>query len=391
MTTQPEIVLYRRVRKSPYFHAAARHGVAAYSVTNAQYHPRRYRDPFEEYEALVNDVTLWDVGSERQVEITGPDALAFVDMLTFRDFTTCEVGQCKYALITLPDGGILSDPIVLRLAEDHFWLSTAETPLLSWCQALAYWSEMDVQVRKADVGPVQVQGPKSLDVMVDLFGESLRELKRYWLTRKELDGMSVVISRTGFTNELGYEIYLEDASKNADRFWQKVWEAGQPYGMQVTGPIHVRRIEAGILSYDADMNTDTNPFEVAHAYPWPSEVDKAAFYMGKEALQRIRDAGVERKLVGVKIDGASLGAYIDGSMPEPFPVVRDGREVGQVTSACYSPQVGTNVGLAMLPTELTAVDTPIEVETPYGRRNATVAQVPFVESRASTAQAQVAE
>lgn len=383
MAIQPEIVLYPRVRKSPYFHAAARHGVAAYSVTNRQYHPRRYGDPFEEYQALVNDVTLWDVGAERQVEITGPDSLAFVDMLTFRDFTTCEVGQCKYALITLPDGGILSDPIVLRLAEDRFWLSTAESPLLSWCQALAYWTKMDVQVREADVGPVQVQGPRSLEVMVDLFGESMRDLKRYWLTSRELEGMSVVISRTGFTNELGYEIYLENASEHADRLWETVWQAGQRYGMRVTGPVHVRRIEAGILSYDADMGTHTNPFEVAHTYPWLADVDKPAFYMGKDALQRIRDAGVEQKLVGVRIEGASLGAYIDGSMPEPFPVIHEGREVGEVTSACYSPQLETDIGLAMLPVALTEVDTPIEISTPYGHRSAAVTPVPFVPSRAS--------
>lgn len=383
MAIQPEIVLYPRVRKSPYFHAAARHGVAAYSVTNRQYHPRRYGDPFEEYQALVNDVTLWDVGAERQVEITGPDSLAFVDMLTFRDFTTCEVGQCKYALITLPDGGILSDPIVLRLAEDRFWLSTAESPLLSWCQALAYWTKMDVQVKEADVGPVQVQGPRSLEVMVDLFGESMRDLKRYWLTSRELEGMSVVISRTGFTNELGYEIYLENASDHADHLWETVWQAGQRYGMRVTGPVHVRRIEAGILSYDADMGTHTNPFEVAHTYPWLADVDKPAFYMGKDALQRIRDAGVEQKLVGVRIEGASLGAYIDGSMPEPFPVIHEGREVGEVTSACYSPQLETNIGLAMLPVALTEIDTPIEISTPYGHRSAAVTPVPFVPSRAS--------
>ena len=383
MAIQPEIVLYPRVRKSPYFHAAARHGVAAYSVTNRQYHPRRYGDPFEEYQALVNDVTLWDVGAERQVEITGPDSLAFVDMLTFRDFTTCEVGQCKYALITLPDGGVLSDPIVLRLAEDRFWLSTAEAPLLSWCQALAYWTKMDVQVREADVGPVQVQGPRSLEVMVDLFGESMRDLKRYWLTSRELEGMSVVISRTGFTNELGYEIYLENASEHADRLWETVWQAGQRYGMRVTGPVHVRRIEAGILSYDADMGTHTNPFEVAHTYPWLADVDKPAFYMGKDALQRIRNAGVEQKLVGVRIEGASLGAYIDGSMPEPFPVIHEGREVGEVTSACYSPQLETNIGLAMLPVALTEIDTPIEISTPYGHRSAAVTPVPFVPSRAS--------
>src|SRR5699024_6136632 len=157
MTIQPEIVVYPRVRKSPYFHAAARHGVAAYSVTNRQYHPRRYGDPFGEYQALVNDVTLWDVGAGRQAESAGPGALACVRRLAFRGSPPCETGQCQSARGPWPDGGLLSVPIVLRLDEDRCWLSTAASPLLSWRQAQAYGSKMDVQVKEAGVGPVQVQ------------------------------------------------------------------------------------------------------------------------------------------------------------------------------------------------------------------------------------------
>ncbi|WP_211236517.1 glycine cleavage T C-terminal barrel domain-containing protein [Arthrobacter castelli] len=378
MNPQPEILLYTRLRKSPYFYASGRHGVVAYSVCNHQYHPRRYGDPFEEYWALVNDVTLWDVGAERQVEITGPDAFTFTNMLTLRDLNQCAVGQCMYALITTADGGILSDPILLRLEENRFWLSTAERTLLAWCLASAHWSGLDVQVSEADVGPVQIQGRYALEVMIDLFGESIRDLRRYRLTRHDLDSMSVVVSRTGFTNEPGYEIYLENARRDADRLWETVLEAGKPHGMRVTGPVHISRIETGILSYDADMSLDTNPYEVAGDYPWLAEVDQPASFIGQPALQKIRARGVDRKVVGVEISGEPLGAYIDGSMPDVFPVVGNGAWAGQVSSACYSPRLEKNIGYAMVPIESADIGTGFGIETPHGTETATVAKRPFL-------------
>lgn len=379
MNWRPEILLYTRLRKSPYFHASGRHGVEAYSVVNHQYHPRRYGDPVDEYWALVNDVTLWDVGAERQVEITGPDAFELTNMLTLRDLSDLEVDQCKYTLITTQDGDIISDPILLRVEEQRFWFSTAESTLLVWALACAHWSGLDVQVKEADVGPVQVQGNKALAVMVDLFGESIRDIRRYWSKRYELDGMNVVVSRTGFTNEDGYEIYLEEASQHADRLWETVWQAGQPHGLQVTGPVHISRIEAGILSYDADMSLDTNPFEVAFHYPWLSrEIDQETPFIGQPALQQIRDWGVERKLVGVEIDGEPLGSYIDGSMPETFPVHHDAEEVGFVSSACYSPRLEKNIGFAMVPVRLSDNGTTLQIETRHGTESATVVDKPFL-------------
>lgn len=226
MNWHPEILLYTRLRKSPYFHASGRHGVEAYSVVNHQYHPRRYGDPIKEYWTLVNDVTLWDVGAERQVEITGPDAWEFSNMLTMRDLSDLKVDQGKYALITKADGGIISDPVLLRVDDQRFWFSTAESTLLVWAYACAHWSGMDVHVQEADISPVQVQGQKALDVMVDLFDDSIKDMRRYWSKRYELDGMDVVVSRTGFTNVAGYEIYLENAKRDADKLWETVYEAG---------------------------------------------------------------------------------------------------------------------------------------------------------------------
>jgi len=379
MKRQPEMLMYTRIRKSPYFHAAGRHGVEAYSVVNHQYHPRRYGDPVEEYWALVNDVTLWDVGAERQVEISGPDAFELTNMLTLRDLSNLEVNQCKYALITTQDGGILSDPILLRVGEQRFWFSTAEATLLAWALATAHWTGLDVEVKEADVGPVQVQGNKATEVMVDLFGESIRDMRHYWSKRYELDGMDVVVSRTGFTNVGGFEIYLEEASKYADQLWQTVLQAGQPYRMRVTGPVHINRMEAGILSYDADMTLDTNPFEVAFHYPWLNrEIDQETPFIGQPALQKIRDEGVDRKLVGVEIEGESLGSYNDGSMPEAFPVHHDNQRVGFVSSACYSPRLEKNIGFAMVPVGLSANGTTLQVETPHGAESATVVDKPFL-------------
>jgi glycine cleavage system aminomethyltransferase T len=377
----PRILLYSRIRKSPFFSASRRHGVAMYSVYNHMYHPRHYGDPVEEYWQLLNGVTLWDVGVERQVEITGPDAFAFTNMLVARDLAKCEVGQCKYVFVTASDGGIINDPVLLRLGEDHFWLSLADSDVLLWALGVAHGSGLDVTIREADVGPVQVQGPKSKDVMVDLFGDDVLEVPYYFLRRYELDGVPVLVSRTGYTAELGYEIYLFEASRHGERLWDAVLEAGRPHGLAVIGPSHIRRIEGGILAYGADMWLDTNPYEVGMGYDWMVDLEQKADFIGKHALARIKQEGVRRKLAGVEIGGASLGAYNDGSMIDVFPVTRGGEPVGRVTSACHSPRLGKNIGYAMVPVELAELGTELEVEVDGDRRDAVVVEMPFIDPK----------
>ena len=380
----PEVLFYTRIRKSPFFYASRRHGVAMYSVYNHTYHPRHYGDPVQEYWQLLNGVTLWDVGVEKQVEITGPDAFQFTNMLVPRDLTQCAVGQCKYVFITAEDGGIVNDPVLLRLGDNHFWLSLADSDVLLWARALAYNSGFDVEVREADVGPVQVQGPRSKDVMVDLFGEKVLEIPYYFLAEYDLDGMDVVVSRTGYTAELGYEIYLRDASRQGMRLWDTVLEAGKPHDLAVIGPSHIRRIEGGILAYGADMWLDTNPFEVGIGYDWMVDLDQEADFVGKEALRRIKERGVSRKLVGVEIGGEPLGAYNDGSMIDFFPVRHHGEVVGKVTSACHSPRLGRNIGYAMLPIGLTELGITLEVETPTELVRAVVVEKPFIDPKKET-------
>ncbi|MGH3321035.1 MAG: glycine cleavage T C-terminal barrel domain-containing protein [Streptosporangiaceae bacterium] len=380
----PDILLYTRLRKSPYFYASRRHGVTRYSVYNHTYHPRHYGDPIEEYWHLVEGVTLWDVGVERQVEISGPDAFDFTNMLVPRDLNKCAVGQCKYVFVTAEDGGIVNDPVLLRVEDNRFWLSLADSDVLLYALGLKHHSGYDVTIREVDVAPVQVQGPRSTGVMVDLFGESVLDIPYYYLRPYDLAGMDVLVSRTGYSGELGYEIYLKNATRDAIRLWDTVLEAGRPHGLAVIGPSHIRRIEAGILAYGADMDLSTNPFEVGIGYRWMVDLDQKADFLGKRALARAKAEGVSRKLVGVRIGGSRLGSYNDGSMIDVFPTYRGDTEVGRMTSACYSPRLDANIGYAMLPVELTELGTEIDVDTPSGRVPAVVAEKPFLDPTKET-------
>jgi aminomethyltransferase len=373
----PGILLYTRIRKSPYFNASRRHGVARYSVYNHTYHPRHYGNPVEEYWKLVNGVTMWDVGVEKQIQIKGPDAFDLANMIVPRDLYKCAVDQCKYVFITAPDGGILNDPVLLRVEEDEFWLSLADSDVNLYALGIAAAKGMDASVQEIDVAPVQIQGPDSKKVLVDLFGDRVLEVPYYGLMKAELDGMNVVVSRTGYTGEVGYEIYLHDASRYGQKLWDTVLEAGSPHGLEVIGPCHIRRIEGGILAFGADMWYENNPFEVGYHYTWMVDLDQEADFMGKEALRRIKQEGVKQKLVGVDIGGEPLGTYIDNEMIDFFPAHAGGQLVGRVTSACYSPRLERNIGFAMVPLEFAERGAELQVDTPKsGRVSATVVTMP---------------
>jgi glycine cleavage system aminomethyltransferase T len=382
----PGIMLYSRIRKSPYFYASRKHGVQLYSVYNHMYHPRHYGDPVEEYWHLLNGVTLWDVGVERQIEISGPDAFDFTQLLVARDLNKCAVEQCKYVFLCLPDGGIINDPVLLRVEENRFWLSLADSDVELWARGVAYNNNYDVTIKELDVGPLQVQGPKSKDVMADLFGDSVLDIPYYYMRAYELDGLRVLVSRTGYTSELGFEIYLYEASKNGVALWEKVLEAGAPHGLEVIGPCHIRRIEGGILALGpgCDMWYDTNPYEVGMGYDWMVDLEQASDFIGKEALSKIKADGPERQLVGVEIGGSGIGSYNDGGMMDVFPVHKDGGRVGQITSACYSPRLEKNIGYAMVPTRHAELGTEFEVERPGETVSAVVVPKPFIDPEKET-------
>lgn len=361
-----------RLRRTPFFPATQRHGARGYTVYNHMLFPINFDDLEKEYEALCNDVTVWDVSVERNVEITGPDAFEFANLLTPRDLARCAVGQGKYVVITDENGGIINDPVLLRLGGNHFWLALADSDVLLWAKGLAVNSGLQVNLTEPDVSPLQIQGPKSKQVVTALFGDAILKLKYYHFLETSLDGIPVIVTRTGWSAEVGYEIYLRDSSRGVE-LWDRVMAAGKPHNIRPTGPSDIRRIEAGILNYGIDMTLEHNPYEVGLG--WLVDEDKEADYVGKEALRRIKAAGVRRKLVGVEIEGAPIAFNATR-----WAVERDGRRVGRVTSAIYSPRLRRNIGYAMLPTEHAKIGTEVTVLVEESEpRSATVVKKPFVD------------
>ena len=362
-------------RRSPFFEKTLAAGCSAYDIYNHMYLPGYYADPVEEYWALLRDVTLWDVGVERIVEITGPDASEFTNSLTCRDLTKCAVGQGKYVLITAEDGGIVNDPVLLRIEENRWWLALADSDAGLWARGVAVHSGLDVTVREPEVHPVQVQGPKSKDVIRTLFGDAVADLRYYWTAQTEVDGIPVVISRTGWTGEVGYEVYLRDPSRGGD-LWDRIMEAGTPHDIRPIAPCEARRIEAGIFNYGSDMTIENNPFEVSGLERLVEP--QAADYIGKDALERIRVEGVSRKLVGLEVEGDALPFEI----AEKRPAFHRGERVGTVTDLIWSPRLEKNIGYVWVPIALASPGIDLEIEGPDGSRaQARTAALPFLDPR----------
>jgi len=362
-------------KKSPYFQRTVEAGCTSWDLYNHMLIPTYYDDDVKEYWRLLIGVTLWDVAVERQVEITGPDAARFTQLLTPRDLSVTAVGQCKYVLICAPDGGIVNDPILLKLAEDHFWLSLADSDALLYALGVAAFADMDVTIREPDVSPLQLQGPKSKQVIQTLFGDDVMNLKYYWCTQTELDGIPVVVSRTGWTGEVGYEIYLREGSRGIE-LWDRVMEAGAEFDIAAIAPSDQRRMEAGIFNYGNDMDVTNNPFQVT-GLERLVELDNANEFVSRTALERIAAEGVSEKLVGVKIHGEPLGMWLE----DFWPVSHGGRTVGRLTSACYSPRLEFNMGYVWVPVELASQGQSLVIESPDGVMTATVTSLPFLDPK----------
>lgn len=378
MTSAQNFGFGTQIRKSPYFDATVRWGATAFSVYNHMYIPRDFGNPEQNFWNLINDAILCDVAVERQVEIAGPDAPRFVQMLTPRDLSNLAVGQCKYVLITDAQGGILNDPILLRLEENRFWLSLADSDILLWAKGVAVHSGMDVTIHEPDVSPLQLQGPKSAEVMRALFGDSIMDLKYYWLRKIELDGIPLIVSRTGWSSELGYEIFLQDSALG-DVLWEKIMAAGKPFGLKPGHTSSIRRIEGGMLSYHADADITTNPYELG--LDRLVNLDSGADFIGKPALQRIKETGVRRKQVGLLIDGAPL----TGPNTTFWAITKDGAAVGKVTSAIHSPRLKQNIALAMVGVDHSALGTQVTIDAGNGTRSATVVERPFYDPKKTLA------
>ena len=364
MSTVP-MILSRRLRKSPYEKRAIENGATQFTLYNKMTLPMVYESLEKSYEHLCKHVQLWDVACQRQVEIVGPDALRLTELITPRDISKCEVGQCMYAPLCDENGGIINDPIILRLAEDRFWLSIADSDVCLWAKGIAYGRGFDVKVFEPDVSPLAIQGPRADDLMADVVGEHTRDIRFFWFIDATVVGTPVKIARSGWSGQGGFEVYLQDSSRG-DELWDLFWAAGQKYNVSPGAPNLIERLETGLKSYGADMTIDMNPFEAAlERY---IDVDKAAEYMCRDVLVKVRDTGADRRLVNLFIDGEDLGP-----MRSDWPVLEEhGAKVGFVTSRAWSLKFGTNLAFAIVNSSHATPGTRITVDADGDRRTAVV-------------------
>ena len=363
-----------QIRKSPYFESTVKWGVTGFSVYNHMYIPRDFGSPEKNFWNLIEKAILCDVAVERQVEITGPDAYEFIQLLTPRDLRKLAVGQCKYVLITNNDGGILNDPILLRLAKNHFWLSLADSDILLWAQGVAINSGLNVKITEPDVSPLQLQGPNSGHIMIKLFGEDIKSLKYYWLREYDLDGIPLIVSRTGWSSELGYEIYLRDGSRG-NELYEKIMEAGKEHQINPGHTSTIRRIEGGMLSYHADADINTNPFELG--FDRLVNLDTDINFIGKDALKKIKSNGIKRKQIGLEIDCKPLS----GPNTNFWSIHLDNKKIGKITSAIYSPRLKKNIALGMVKTNCSKIGTELDVITTNGKFNCKIVEKPFYDPK----------
>jgi aminomethyltransferase len=363
-----------RNRRTAWYEATQRYSPKGFTVYNHMYFPINF-DTFEsEFDALLNGVTVWDVAVERCLEISGPDGFTFAQLLTPRDLSKCAVAQGKYVLICDSDGGIINDPVLTRMDENTFWFALASSDALLFARGLKNaYPNLNVTIKEADVSPLQVQGPKSKDLMAKLIGPEILDLKYYFWTEAKIAGAPVVITRTGWTSEIGYEVYLTDGTKGSE-VYEAIMEAGQEFGVKPTGPSDIRRIEGAIFNWNADMTYENNPLEMGLdrlvAWDLPDEAS-----ISLKALKAIKEKGVSRKINGVEIDGDPFPALNNVK----WPVTDGGAELGKVTSAIYSPRLKKNIGYAWLPTAKSNLGETITIESEWGTRTGTVVEMPFVD------------
>ncbi|MGB0995816.1 MAG: glycine cleavage T C-terminal barrel domain-containing protein [Acidimicrobiales bacterium] len=360
-----------RIKKSPFFEKAVEYGATEFHPYNGMWMPVGYDSPVNEYWNVLERASLWDVGVQKCVEIAGPDAEAFMQLLTPRDITTIEPGRCAYVFLTNQDGGVLNDPVMLRIAEDRFWLSTADSDIYLWAKGVSAFSGHEVEIATPHVYPMQLQGPRSAEIMVHVFGEEILDLRYYWWMRSSVDGIDVVISRTGYSSELGYEVYLLGEARGGE-LWEILMTAGQPYGISPGSPNRIRRIEGGVLDYASDITPDENPLELGldRLIAWDTD------FLGKAALETVRDEGVRRRLIGLFLDGPAL----QKNNEHRWPVTSASTKVGFVTNAVHSPRLDRNIAFAMIDVPFDANDTVLTVETVEGARSAERTTLPFIAS-----------
>lgn len=369
--SQVTLTISPRIRRSAFYESTVRDGVTHFTVYNKMLMPLSYGNLEAELQRLMHGVAMWDVAVERQVEVSGPDAHRLVQHLSARDLSRMEVGQGKYVAVCDHQGRLLNDPVLLKLS-DRYWFSLADSDLLLWVRAVAGEGQFDVHVCEPDVSPLAVQGPKAEDVVADLFGEHIRLIKYFGCIETSLQGIPLVLCRSGWSKQGGFELFLRDGSKG-DQLWQLVKAAGEAYGIGPGAPNHIERVESGLLSWGGDTTPDSNPFE-ANMGKYV-DVDTPVNYIGKAALQQVVAQGPARQLVGLILDGNAPSAW---PLIERVPVVVDSQQMGTMSAVVYSPRLGRTIGLAQIDTRFAKVGTRLQVHAPNGVQSAVVSALPFV-------------
>lgn len=359
-----------RLRPSPFYASAVAEGMTAASIYNRMIMPTSYGDPEAEYWRLIKGVSQWDVGVERQVQLKGPDAARLAQILSPRDLSTCQVGQGKYVPLCNHRGTIINDPILLKLADDLYWFSIADSDIWFWAGAIAAERGLNVDVSEPDVSPMALQGPKAEDVVAHVLGDWVRGLKYFWFRETEINGIPVAVQRSGWSKQGGFEIYLKDGKRGTE-LWNIFKEAGRPWGIGPGAPATAERTESGLVSVGGDTDEATNPFEVRLG----KYVDLAVpdDVVGIKALRRIRAEGVRRH---------QLGLVLEGDAPSPLrfrreDITRDGRRIGMMTNCVWSWRMKANIGYALIDAGVPAGET-VQVQRDHGPVAAKLVDLPFL-------------
>lgn len=359
-----------RIRPSPFFEATLAEGVKSFSTYNYMLLPTGYGDPEAEYWRLIEGASMWDVAVERQVQLAGPDAGRLAQILSPRDLTKCKIGQGKYVALCNHAGTLINDPILLKLAEDRYWLSIADSNMLFWARAVAAERGLEVEVTEADVSPLAVQGPKAEDVVASLCGNWVRELRYFWFRETEVEGIPLAVARSGWSKQGGFELYLMDGSKGT-QLWNLVREAGKPWDIGPGNPNHCERIESGLLSWGGDTDDATNPFEVRlERY---LDLDLPDDVIGLRTLRGIKAEGPKRHQLGLLLEGDDP----IGPQYRWHAISRDGRKVGDMTCSVWSWRLKQNIGFALISSDCQA-GARVSVERDGSPIAAELTELPFL-------------
>lgn len=354
----------RRLRRTPFSAGVEAEGVSAYTVYNRMLLPTVFESVEADYRHLKTHVQVWDVSCERQVQLKGPDAARLAQMLTPRDLSNMTEARCLYIPIVDQNGGMLNDPVLIKLDAQTYWISIADSDLLLWVSAIATCNNLNVDVTEPDVSPLAVQGPKADDLMARVFGDAVRGLRFFGCGRFIFEEQSYLITRSGYSKQGGFEIYLE-GSENGPALWEALFAAGADLGVRAGCPNGIERVEGGLLSYGNDMTRANSPLQCGLGkYVDEAQLDHC---FGGRALRAERERGLSQMIRAVAISGDALSGC-----DRAWPIFAKGAQVGQVTSAAWSPDFQTNVAIGMVYASHWEAGTQIEVDTPDGTRAAVV-------------------